>query len=134
MHRLTFIEVKMRRNNKILILCIIFLASIPLIALAGMAKHPEVSVDQECADCHTKQNEAWQSGKHSEMGVQCVVCHGSLDKTFFVQPPVERCAGCHDGKVQELKKRSASMKCTTCHDKHTLAAKTKIPFHKKGGN
>jgi hypothetical protein len=130
--RPTFIEVKMTRANKTLIICIILLVSIPLIAMAAVKKHREVSYDQECADCHTKQNEAWLSGKHFEMGVQCVVCHGSLDTTFFVQPPVERCAGCHDDKVSELKKKSATMKCTSCHDNHTLAAKTKTPFHKKG--
>ena len=126
----------MIHSKKMFVLLVLFLVCIPLLAGAGpKKKHPAVSDEQECADCHTKQHEAWQSGKHSPMGVQCVVCHGSLDATFFVQPPMDRCNGCHADKVADVtKKKSSKMTCASCHDKHTLAAKTKTPFHKKGGN
>lgn len=127
---------KMIHSRKIAVLLVLFLISIPLLAGANPKKqHQAVPEEQECADCHTKQQEAWQSGKHGPMGVQCVVCHGSLDETFFVQPPVERCNGCHAAKVADVsKKKSAKISCASCHDKHTLAAKSKTPFHKKGGN
>lgn len=125
----------MNFSRKIVVLFILLLVSIPLLAIAAPKKHIEVSEEQECADCHTKQHEAWQSGKHSPMGVQCVVCHGSLDTTFFVKPPIERCNGCHADKVADIqKKKSSKLTCASCHDKHTLATKTKTPFHTKGGN
>lgn len=126
---------EMNSSKKIFVLLILLLVSIPLLALAAPKKHSEVSEEQECADCHTQQQEAWQNGKHGPMGVQCVVCHGSLDTTFFVQPPIERCNGCHADKVADVqKKKSPKLTCASCHDKHTLATKTKTPFHKKGGN
>jgi hypothetical protein len=124
----------MKRNHRPVIFVIILLICIPLAVMAAVKKHPFVQLDQDCFECHASQQEDWQKGKHSEMGVQCVVCHGSLDKDFYVQPPIDRCAGCHDDKVNDLKKKkSASLKCSSCHDKHTLTVKTKTPFHTKGG-
>ncbi|HMK44304.1 MAG TPA: multiheme c-type cytochrome [Dissulfurispiraceae bacterium] len=127
----------MKHWNKFSLLLILLLVALPLLANAGPKKqkqHPAVSEEQECLDCHAQQYDAWQGSKHGQMGVQCVVCHGSLDATFFVKPPLERCNGCHADQVAEMQKKSAKLTCTSCHDKHTLAATSKTPFHKKGGN
>jgi hypothetical protein len=124
----------MNVTKKSLIFFITLLISIPLVTYAAsLKKHIPITDEQQCSDCHIEQQQAWQSGKHGEFLVQCVVCHGSLDATFFVKPPMDRCNSCHADMVADLQKRKSSrLTCTSCHDKHTLAVKTKIPFHKKG--
>lgn len=66
---------------------------------------------QECVDCHKKTTPGivsdWQVSKHSQMGVECSVCHGekhrSADDVTKVQIPTpETCRVCHETQVQQF--------------------------------
>jgi len=67
---------------------------------------------QTCVDCHKKVTpnivSDWQLSKHSQIEVDCSVCHGDLHKSVQdvakVQIPTpETCALCHGTRVQQFK-------------------------------
>lgn len=67
---------------------------------------------QQCVDCHKavtpKIVSDWQVSKHSQMGIECSICHGdqhtSAQDVSKVQIPTPNtCATCHDARVREFK-------------------------------
>jgi len=67
---------------------------------------------QQCVDCHKtvtpKIVSDWQVSKHSQMGIECSICHGdqhtSAQDVSKVQIPTpDTCATCHDARVREFK-------------------------------
>lgn len=113
-------------------LFIIFLIlTLPVAVMAKEKKHIKTAENQECAECHKSQAEAWQKGKHEVMGVKCIVCHGSTEKNFIAKPDMYRCRGCHGEKVSEVEKNLPPKlrNCFLCHDRHSVTPK----FHGKGG-
>jgi len=113
----------MKFKTFIVLLIILFL--IPALTVAAGKKHPTVSTEQSCSECHESESTVWQDNKHGLMGVGCVVCHGDLDKNFMKKPGPERCTGCHAeqaaGKTEGHKQKPKS--CWTCHNGHTLKTK-----------
>ena len=103
----------------------------PAMALSASKKHPQVSVEQECEECHDSEGKVWLEGKHGLMNVKCGVCHGGLDKTFNAKPDIYRCRGCHADKVADVEKKlpKQSRNCFLCHDRHSVTVK----FHSEGG-
>jgi hypothetical protein len=112
--------------KKVFIPVLIILFILPFSAYAKGKKHIEISVEQACSECHSAQNDVWETGKHAIMGVKCVVCHGDPNRNFVAKPGPERCEGCHSGQVEgtaaghKIKKRI----CWTCHDGHSLKLKS----------
>jgi hydroxylamine dehydrogenase len=65
----------------------------------------------ECLDCHKAVNPSivkdWQASKHSKIGVNCAVCHGSKHKSFTDSglaeiPRPQICAKCHQSKFDQF--------------------------------
>ena len=105
-----------------IIIGLIMLVAIPAVSMAVVKKHPAVPSDQACEECHERQAQVWQDGKHGLMGVKCVVCHGDTEKIFIARPASERCVGCHAVQVagtaegHKIKQKN----CWACHDGHSL--------------
>ncbi len=118
---------------KRLVIFLLMLA-LPFTVAAKEKKHIKTSPDQECAECHGDVTRIWQEGKHGLMLVECVVCHGSTDKTFVAKPDTQKCAGCHGEEVKDVEKRlpPKARSCYLCHDYHSVG----LSFHSKskGGN
>jgi hypothetical protein len=66
----------------------------------------------ECIPCHQKITPGivadWKASKHSQGGVDCAECHGSLHKTKddvanALIPKPETCASCHADQVKQFK-------------------------------
>jgi hypothetical protein len=81
-----------------------------LLGLATLVFFPTAQA-QECVECHTNVTpnivQDWGLSRHSEMGVDCSVCHGDLhtsaDDVQNVQIPTpETCAPCHDTQVTQF--------------------------------
>ncbi len=67
---------------------------------------------QECVECHQQVTPQivsdWQLSKHSQMGVECSVCHGEAHRnaTDFANakiPTPDTCALCHAQQVEQFK-------------------------------
>ena len=119
----------------------VFLALIFPAAVFGVAGKTHMKTDnQDCVECHEKQEAVWLGGKHGLMNVKCVVCHGSPDENFVFQPGPSRCRGCHGDKVADMEAKlpAKDRTCFLCHDNHTVAAretavKERHGFHQEGG-
>jgi len=111
---------------KRIIAIVIILVFLPVMSPAASKKHPHVSLDQACEDCHDKETQVWQEGKHGLMGIKCVVCHGDLDKNFMKRPGPERCTGCHAEQVSGTAEghKIKQKNCWACHDGHSLKLKS----------
>jgi hypothetical protein len=107
---------------KRIIAIVIILVFLPAMSPAASKKHPHVSLDQACEECHEQEAQVWEDGKHGLMGVKCVVCHGDTSKNFIARPASERCVGCHAEQVagtaegHKIKQKN----CWACHDGHSL--------------
>jgi hypothetical protein len=111
---------------KRLITILLILIFLPAVSMAAVKKHPAAPPDQACSECHDKESEVWQDGKHGLMGVGCVVCHGDLDKNFIMRPSPEKCSGCHAEQVSgaALGHKARLKICWGCHDGHSLKPKS----------
>ncbi len=67
---------------------------------------------QECVNCHKSVTPNivtdWQLSKHGQNDISCLICHGgehnSAENVAMVKIPTpEKCAFCHDSRVQEFK-------------------------------
>jgi hypothetical protein len=94
-------------------------------AKRGAGRHPDTGGDQQCERCHREATPdafaTWSRGKHGEVLVTCVVCHGSTGADFARRPAADRCAGCHAEQVATM--RTPAMKgksCFSCHPAHAL--------------
>jgi len=120
------------------ILLVLLALILPIAASAAGKTHVKTD-SQECADCHTSEEQVWLSGKHGLMGVKCVVCHGSPEENFASRPGLNRCRGCHGEQVADVEKKfpQKDRTCFLCHDQHTVtvkeSAKNKAGFHVQGG-
>lgn len=120
---------------------IVVMLMVLLPALAPAASKTHMKTDgQDCAECHSGQEQVWLGGKHGLMNVKCVVCHGSPEENFAPKPGPMRCRGCHGEKVADVEKKLAAKDrtCFRCHENHTVAVKasaaqTKSGFHAQGG-
>jgi len=82
-----------------------------VVVLLGLFLAPP-ALAQQCVDCHKtvtpKIVSDWQVSKHSQMGIECSICHGdqhtSAQDVNKVQIPTpDTCATCHDARVREFK-------------------------------
>lgn len=108
-------------------LIIVFLL-IPLLSLA-YGQHIKVEEGKDCVDCHGNVYDEWMEGAHGLNNVRCFICHGSLDKYFIKRANINKCNGCHQNEVNDLKKIRDMKDCFFCHRPHSLETK----FHKGGG-
>lgn len=106
---------------------ILILALIPLLSFA-LDKHIKVEEGRECIECHAKEYEEWHGSAHG-VNVLCFICHGSVDKNFVKRASIEKCNGCHQNFVLDIKAKKGIKDCFDCHKPHTLDVK----FHKFGG-
>jgi hypothetical protein len=93
---------------------------------ASRSAHPDTGGDKGCAACHAQATPeafgAWRRGKHGEVLVTCVVCHGSTGADFTLRPSADRCAGCHPRQVATMPAAPAAGKgCFACHPAHELS-------------
>ena len=111
---------------KQIITLLVVLAFLPGMSASADKKHPQITLDQACEECHEQEAQVWEDGKHGLMGVKCVVCHGDTEKKFIVRPASGRCMGCHaeqvGGKAEGHKIKQKN--CWFCHDGHSLKQKS----------
>jgi hypothetical protein len=77
-----------------------------------------------CGTCHVAEKTAYLTSKHAKLVMErskvrsanCATCHG----VHAAQTPEARCARCHTPLPASCK---TSVTCTSCHTKHTMAAK-----------
>jgi len=88
------------------------------------ASHPAVEATQQCSDCHSEESSAWQSSKHGQALVKCLVCHGAVESDFIPKPTAARCLACHGENVAHLNDSppTKGKSCFDCHAPHALKA------------
>jgi hypothetical protein len=88
------------------------------------ATHPEVEASQQCSDCHSEEAAAWQTSKHGQALVKCLVCHGAVESNFIPKPTAARCLACHGENVRHLNDSppTKGKSCFDCHAPHALKA------------
>jgi hypothetical protein len=89
---------------------------------AASASHPEVEATQQCSDCHSDEAAAWQSSKHGQALVKCLVCHGAIESNFIPKPTATRCLACHGENVRHMNDGPPTQgkSCFDCHSPHAL--------------
>ena len=97
----------------------------------AVPRHPAVAASQECGDCHGEEFTEWQSSKHGQAMVKCLVCHGAIESDFIPKPASARCIACHGENVRHLDDRppTKGKSCFACHSPHLLNPHS----HEKGG-
>lgn len=85
-------------------------------ALALVIFSPEIIFSGEnlsCISCHRNVTKGhvtdWEASKHSEMGIDCIVCHGDAHQTpedvaKVLFPDEEVCGMCHQDQLEQFKK------------------------------
>src|SRR5574341_789639 len=58
---------------------VMLMVLLPVLAPAAAKTHMKTD-GQDCAECHSVQEQVWLGGKHGLMNVKCVVCHGSPEE------------------------------------------------------
>jgi hypothetical protein len=123
---------------KKLFVIMLLMIAMPAVVSAKAPKGHVKTNNQECSECHANAATTWLNGKHGLMTVKCVICHGSTEKNFAAKPGIDRCNGCHEELVEQVKRRptAGQKSCSPCHDHHSVAVKNPpvSPFHVKGGN
>ena len=85
---------------------------IVLVAVLALLAAPAATLAQDCVECHTQVSPGivadWQLSRHSQVGVQCSVCHGvehtaADDAAAAKIPTAETCAMCHAERVEQFK-------------------------------
>ncbi|HMK55038.1 MAG TPA: cytochrome c3 family protein [Dissulfurispiraceae bacterium] len=99
---------------------------LPALSFGAAKKHPPITAEQDCEECHDSQAQVWQDSKHGLMGVKCVVCHGDPNKNFVAKPTSKRCVGCHSEQVAGTAEnhKMKQKNCWTCHNGHSLKPKS----------
>ncbi len=119
----------------ILLLPALLVLSVDSLAQQKGKRHPATDVGQTCIECHEVLTPGVVSGYekslHGVNTVPCVVCHGAADATFVAKPRQDRCLGCHEEKMESVKKAfpKKNKECVECHIMHELS-----PHKKFGGS
>jgi hydroxylamine dehydrogenase len=97
--------------------------SVPLFAFvlfcsASPGSAQDTTVGSQCITCHTTVTRGivsdWKLSKHSQVGVDCTVCHGdehrsAADVAKAKIPTPDTCSTCHQTLVEQFKKGKHSL-------------------------
>lgn len=138
----------MKQNHKILFIVgvIILLAVVAALVFIptkdAAAIQPEKQTPQDCLECHEQAGKLWESSKHRQNNVSCIVCHKLADSTgqhpdtakYTVESEETTCLVCHAevmgeniaGQLAISQHGQVGLTCISCHEQHSQGLKLAV--------
>lgn len=138
----------MKQNQKtllfagVLVLFAVFAVLILIPSQEASAIEPVKQNPQECLECHDQAGTLWESSKHRQGNVSCVVCHKLADSAgqhpdtakYTVESEETTCLVCHAevtgeniaGQLAISQHGQVGLTCVSCHEQHSQGLKLAV--------
>ena len=138
----------MKQNHKtlfaagVIVLLAVFTLLVFLPSKEAAAIEPEYQTPQDCLDCHEQAGSLWESSKHRQNNVSCVVCHKLADSAgqhpdttkYTVESEETTCLVCNAevtgeniaGQLAISQHGQVGLTCISCHEQHSQGLKLAV--------